>query len=150
MNTTNMPGFTAEASLAKSGGHYSFVPNWTTGAFGQALIPQLRLVGGPTADTENTADSCDTRLGLCEIVTCRGLPEPAHTDCRRECFRSYEECILATTDTIPVPYPVIDRSRSNCLQGCRLGCLAAQDPADRLACMTPCWFSCNAQYPKPR
>lgn len=42
----NLPGFTVEASLAKSGGRYAFVPGLATGTFGRA-IPQLRRLDEP-------------------------------------------------------------------------------------------------------
>jgi hypothetical protein len=44
----NIPGFTAEASLAKTIGRYTLVPIRATGAFGRALIPQqIRRLGTP-------------------------------------------------------------------------------------------------------
>jgi hypothetical protein len=43
----NIPGFTAEASLAKSVERYALVPVRATSAFGGALIPQLRRLEQP-------------------------------------------------------------------------------------------------------
>ncbi len=44
MNSRNIPRFTAESSLVKSGGRYAFVTGRAAGTFGRA-IPQLQWLG---------------------------------------------------------------------------------------------------------
>ena len=42
MNTVNMPGFTATASLYRTSGHYGLTPARTIRAHGGTVIAQLR------------------------------------------------------------------------------------------------------------
>jgi hypothetical protein len=94
--------------------------------------------------------SCDQQYGFC-VYSCAGITdEEAYQECTAPCELSYNQCYADgdPTDPLPEPYPVIDNSRSACLQGCQ-ACTQLLDPNDRLACYTPCWDYCNATYPKP-
>ena len=100
------------------------------------------------------ADGCDTAYGECVYTRCQQVPPNQFLACRAQCDREYETCRLGAPSTspsggdpLPQPWPVIDRSRSICLAGCREGCISYADPAERLACYMPCWEYCNETYP---
>ena len=63
----------------------------------------------------------------------------------QQCHDTYDQCISDS----PEPWPVIDNSRSGCLEGCRQECGSIENPADRFACYNPCWDWCDENYPKP-
>lgn len=65
--------------------------------------------------------------------------------CKAACDDAYAGCISDSPD----PYPIINRTRSGCLQACQQECSSITDPLDRAACYEPCWEYCDANYPKP-
>ncbi|HEY3909526.1 MAG TPA: hypothetical protein VGM07_06515 [Stellaceae bacterium] len=76
MSATNMPGFTAEASLYKTDGHYRFVGAQSHSSVEQGFVPQIFRGGlGDTA-----GDLC-----VAACICCR-LPSPVVPECCGACI----------------------------------------------------------------
>lgn len=52
------------------------------------------------------------------------------------------------TDPTPQPWPVIDNSRSLCIEGCSTPCGEIPDSYQRMACRVTCYHYCNEIYPR--
>lgn len=108
-----------------------------------------------TSSQRVAAEGCDTAYGDC-IYNCTNLQGRPYEQCQPECDRAYEMCRLNGGETSPsgggpppMKWPVIDRSRSICLQGCQQGASQIADGAERLEYYMACWNYCNDTYPKP-
>jgi len=71
MNTINMPGFTAEASLYKTNGHYLIAgtPNDLVGS--RRVLPQLQNLGWGTTREVCTACGCTLSFFNCDCGNSR-------------------------------------------------------------------------------
>ena len=119
----------------------------------------LILLPGQKVEADDVSFSCIQQYSFC-VMGCPPPPPDGSLDaCRAQCELNNNSCTSCEftglpigceggTDALPQRWPVIDRSRSICLQGCQQGCSGIADPAERLACYTPCWEFCNATYPK--
>ena len=76
-----------------------------------------------------------------------------------DCQESFNSCLdqsatiktdcINATDPTPQPWPVIDQSRSWCLEGCRTGCAEITTLPEKMVCNMTCTAYCNENYPKP-
>jgi hypothetical protein len=80
MNTMNMPGFTAEAALGKTSGHYRIVgiPHDMVGRHG--AMPQLQNQDDWTTDKICKACGCKVNGFICD---CGLRPRPDKLECIR-------------------------------------------------------------------
>lgn len=68
--------------------------------------------------------------------------------CQANCDDNYAACINDADTESPEKYPVIDRSRSACLEGCKQGADSIEDPNESMSYYMACWNYCNETYPK--
>ena len=57
-------------------------------------------------------------------------------------------CLFENPDD-PAPWPVIDTSRSDCLETCSYGASLIENFMDRWEYYDACWNYCDEHYPKP-
>ena len=99
-------------------------------------------------------DACGEWYRQC-ILTGGTTCEADYNRCLDEAARLHHDyttdppsgCLFDNPDT-PVPWPVIDRSRSICLGGCSQGASQIPNIADRMEYYMACYDYCNANFPK--
>jgi hypothetical protein len=96
MNTTNMPGFTAETSLYKTSGHYQAHRSRGHYRHGQSADSHGQLVV-PAA----TCDECEMAADVCEANCYDNVPPGRVARCLRICNRALEACFHNCT----IPFP---------------------------------------------
>ena len=111
-------------------------------------VAMCLMVGGLLVSSSGEKAKGTQALGCgLEFHNCLDNCEPgtAGAACRQQCNDTYDYCVSDS----PEPWPVVDNSRSGCLEGCQQECGSIETFPERFACYDPCWQWCDETYPKP-
>lgn len=113
------------------------------------------LWGECDADRSARNDYCLNQYNLC-VANNGPSCQQDYNSCLDESARLHHDyttnppsgCLFDNTSD-PVPWPVVDTSRSDCLATCSYGRSLIENTADSFEYYTQCWNYCNDTYPKP-
>jgi hypothetical protein len=100
-------------------------------------------------------DYCLQQYNTC-ILNSGSNCQQNYNDCLDEAARLHHDytqspptgCLFENPED-PVPWPVIDHSRSDCLATCSQGASQIENFLDRWDYYDACWNYCDANFPKP-